>query len=301
MSVLNQASDGQFNILITLARASVRFGSRPRTELLALCGAGVEGFDAGKLNSTLLRWTELGLFESVDGTVALSAPYRSRLGKDASQAEARLPSIAREIVLQADNNLRFWEPEENKSADLTRALSWILAQDVYTIDTSSHPKVQALETLQIPDLSKRVVQNDVRWTGLRAWMSYLGFGREGHTFTIDPTVALRDAIIDIFDDPAPLPARDFLTKLAELLPIVDKGSYRLRVEEVLRGAAWTAPDDNRLSTSLSRAIQRLVHSGELAIEQRADAEDGLQLTGANERVWRSFTHIWRPAQSVGGR
>ena len=35
MSVLNQASDGQFNVLIALVRASVRFGPRERAELLA--------------------------------------------------------------------------------------------------------------------------------------------------------------------------------------------------------------------------------------------------------------------------
>lgn len=144
-----------------------------------------------------MRWTELGLFEALGGQTVIAEPYRTRLGKDVAKAEARLPSVAREIVLSPNNNLRFWDADENKSADLTRGLSWMLAQDVYTLETSSHAKIQELETRQISDLSRRMMQNDTRWNGLKAWMIYLGFGR-GDAFMVDPTVALRDAIPDIF-------------------------------------------------------------------------------------------------------
>lgn len=301
MTVLNQANDGQFNVLIALVRAAVRFGPRERTELLALCGAGVPGVDPSRLNGTYLRWTELGLFEVQDDRVVLSEPYRSRLGKDAARAETRLPAVAREIVLAAENNQRFWESDGNKSADLTRGLSWMLAQDIYPLDTSSHGRIEELETRQIPDLSRRMMQNDTRWTGLKAWMIYLGFGRGEAAFVVDPTVAVRDSLPAIFPDAKPLPAREFLSRAATILPVLDQGAYRLMVEETLKTSAWSPLDDNRLSTSLSRAIERLVYTDELAMEQRADAEDGLQLTGVNGRVWRSFTHIWRPARPAGDR
>lgn len=300
MSVLNQASDGQFNVLIALVRASVRFGARARADLLDLCGADTPGVDPSKLNSTFLRWTELGLFEAPDGLTVLSEPYRGRLGKDVAKAEARLPSIAREIVLRADNNQRFWEAEGNRSADLTRGLSWLLAQDVYAIDTSSHGKIQELESTQMADKSKLMLQNDTRWVGLKAWAAYLGFGR-GDNFTIDPTAALRDVLPDILPNGTPMSARAFLDRTAEVLPVLDQGSYRLLVEDALKESAWSRPDDSRLSSALSRAIERLAHSGELAMEQRADAEDGLQLTGLNGRIWRSFTHVWRPTQRPGAR
>lgn len=301
MSVLNQASDGQFNVLIALVRASIRFGPRERGDLLALCGAGVSGVDASRLNSTFLRWTELGLFEAPGGQTVICEPYRGRLGKDVAKAESRLPAIAREIVLRADNNQRFWEAEGNKSADLTRGLSWMLAQDVYTIDTSSHAKIQGLESSQIADLSKQMMQNDTRWNGLKAWAAYLGFGRGETNFTVDPSVAVREALPDILPNATPVPARDFLTRTVAMLPVLDQGVYRLMVEETLKDSAWSALDDSRLSTSLSRAIERLVHAGDLAMEQRADAEDGLQLTGVNGRVWRSFTHVWRPGRRTGPR
>src|SRR5204863_184274 len=138
MSILNMPSDGLFNVAIVLARALVRFGPRSRDELLAACGLGVDGVDPNHLTQTLNRWTELGLFATEDKLVSLREPHRTALGKNPDIAESRLPKVLRTIALAPENNLRFFEAEENKSADLNRGLSWILAQDIYTIDTSSH-------------------------------------------------------------------------------------------------------------------------------------------------------------------
>lgn len=300
MSVLNQASDGQYNVLITLVRALIRFGPRERSELLAFCGAGISGFDATRINPTYVRWTELGLIEAPDGLTVISEPYRSRLGKDADKAEALLRPIVREILLSDANNRRFWESEANKSADLSRGLSWLLAQDVYSIDTSSHARIEDLEKSQVNDQSKRMMQNDTRWIGLRTWAVFLGFGR-GENFVVDPTVALRDNLLTILPGNDAIPAQEFLARTAEALPVLDQGTYRLKIEEVLKDSAWLPLEDQRVSTSLSRAIQRLVQTGELALEQKADAESGLQLTGLNGRAWRSFSHIRRPASKQGAR
>ncbi|MDB5470154.1 MAG: hypothetical protein JWR84_1714 [Caulobacter sp.] len=300
MSVLNQASDGQYNVLITLVRALIRFGPRERSELLALCGTGISGFDTTRINPTYVRWTELGLIEAPDGLTVISEPYRSRLGKDADKAEALLRPIVREILLSDANNQRFWESEANKSADLSRGLSWLLAQDVYSIDTSSHAKIEDLEKSQVNDQSKRMMQNDTRWIGLRTWAVFLGFGR-GENFVVDPTVALRDNLLTILPGNDAIPAQEFLARTANVLPVLDQGAYRLKIEEVLKDSAWSPLEDQRVSTSLSRAIQRLVQTRELALEQKADAESGLQLTGLNGRAWRSFSHIRRPANKQGAR
>ena len=294
MSVLNQDSDGQFNVLIALVRASIRFGAKQRVDLLALCGAGLSILNASRLNGTFLRWTELGLFEAPDGQTVISEPYRSRLGKDVEKAEGRLPAVLREIVFLEANNLRFWEKDGNKSADLTRGIVWMVAQDVYALDTSNFETVQQLEIAQVADTNRRVVQNDTRYNALKTWMAYLGFGREGFLFTVDPTSALADVLDMVFEAPGPITARTFLSKVNTVLPVLDRGIYRIRIEETLKDTVWSPMAEGRLSTSLSRAIERLVSVGRLAIEQRADAEDGLQLTGVNGRPWRAFTHVWRP-------
>lgn len=293
MTVLNQASDGQVNTLIMLVRTSVRFGPRSRADLLAMCGADLDAVDKAKLNGSFLTWSDLGLFETVGDLTALSEPYRSRLGNDVGKAEARLPAIAREIALLPENNARFWEQKNSKSADLSRGLSWMLAQDVYALDTSNHDAIEALEATQVKDLTKRMLQNDTRYNTLKSWMSFLGFGREGALFVVDPTVAVRGVIDDLFDHGASLPARVFLSKLSERLPVLDTGLYRVRVEETLKDSAWGPAAEGVLSTSLSRAIERLVDTGELEFDQRDDNEEGLQMTGVGGRRWRSFPYIRR--------
>jgi len=299
MTVLNQTSDGQVNTLIVLVRASVRFGPRSRSDLLAICGGNLDIVDKAKLNGSFLRWSELGLFDTVDDLTALREPYRSRLGSDVSKAEARLPAILREIALLPENNARFWEQENSKSADLSRSLSWMLAQDVYSLDTSSHEAIEKLEITQVNDAQKRMFQNDTRYNTLKSWMSFLGFGRDGALFTVDPTVALRATLETVFDGDTPLPARAFLTKIAEVLPVLDTGLYRERVEDTLKDSAWKPAVEGVLSTSLSRAIERLVDAGELEFVQRDDNEDGLEMTGVGGRRWRTFPYIRRGPVRAG--
>ena len=203
-------------------------------------------------------------------------------------------------MLAPENNSRFWEAEENKSADLSRSLSWMLAQNVYTIDTGSHPKVAALELSQVADLDKRILQNDTRWSGLRTWMLYLGFARGGAQITIDPTDAiLRDLLPEIFDQDQTLPARIFVERAAAMLPVLDGGAYRLQIEEVLKDSAWTRPDKGHLSTSFSRAIQRLDREGLIATQHKSDSEGGVTLVGTEQRPWRTMTHIRRLPEKKG--
>jgi hypothetical protein len=237
-------SDGLFNVLIVLVRASVRLGPKPRQDLLRACGADLS-----------------------------------------------LRKIVRTIALTPDNNSRFWESEENKSADLSRGLSWILAQNVYGVDTSSHAKIQPLENDQIADLSKRIFQNDTRWNGLRTWMVYLGFGRPGAQVAIDPTEALRDVLTEIFAGQTTLLAGDFVSSAAEILPVLDGGRYRKQMEEILNPAAWQPPPEGRLSTSLSRAIQRLEREGLIAVEARSDTAGGIVMQGTGRQAWRELTHV----------
>ena len=292
-------SDGLFNVLIVLARAVIRLGPKSRDDLLKACGLGVEAIDPKQLGQTLTRWTELGLFSNEAGLIGLREPYHTHLGKNPDVAEARLSNVARTIAMSADNNARFWEAEGNKTADLSRGLSWILAQDVYTIDTSSHPKIATLESDQVPDLAKRIFQNDTRWNGLRTWMVYLGFARGGAQVTIDPTDAVRDALPEIFGQDQTLASPAFVERAATVLPVLDGGSYRRQIEAILKETTWARPRENQVSTSFSRAIQRLDREGLIATEQRSDAEGGITLVGAGGRNWRNITQIRRlPAKKV---
>lgn len=294
MSVLNQASDGLYTVLIVLVRAIVRFGPRSREDLILACGGAVDTVDTSQLTQTLNRWTELGLFGQEDGSVTIAEPYRSGLGKSADEAEARLPRIVRTVVMLAENNERFWEREKSKSADLSRAVAWMLAQDVYTLD-GNVKNLAVLEEAQIVDPAKQTIgKNDTRWNGLKAWMLYLGFARDGMQWVVDPTQALRDALPDIFGSSRELTGPAFVERAASVLPVLDGGAYRTQVEASLKERAWPRPRAGLLSSSLSRAVQRLDREGAITLANRSDTEGVVTLAGTNMRTWREVSHVALP-------
>jgi hypothetical protein len=299
MSVLNQTNDGFFNVLIVLVRVITRFGPRSREDLLRACGADVTAVSDGALKNTLNRWEELGLFETREGVVSVAEPYRATLGSSADAAEARLPRVARTVALAASNNERFWEHERSKSADLCRGIAWMLAQNVYELETTTGG-LQSQETRQFKGKTNTIVRNDTRWNGLQSWMGYLGFGREGSPWQIDPTDALRDALPEIFASGGTLLTSEFVNRAAEVLPVLDRGVYRREVEAALKDSAWVGPREGMLSTSLSRALQRLDRDRWLDLKHESDTEgDALSLTGSAGRIWRDITHVeFTPKKAV---
>ena len=298
MSILNMANDGLFNVLIVLTRVIIRWGPKSRDDLLVTCG-GRDVVNPKQLGQTLTRWTDLGLFSEENERIMINERYRGDLGKDPDEAEKRLPGIIRNIALAPENNQRFWDSIDNRAADFNRGLAWILAQDVYSLDTSSHEKIDALEARQVTDNNKRMLQNDTRWNGLRTWMVYLGFARDGAQVTMDPTVALKDILPKIFDGEQVLPSLEFVNRAAQILPVLDGGAYRLQIEGIMSDSHWSKPPKGNLSTSLSRAIRRLDFDGLIAAKQRSDAEEGVILTGIHQRTWRNITHIHKLSEAQG--
>jgi hypothetical protein len=291
VSILNQASDGLFNVLIVLVRALVRFGPKSREDLILACGGAADAIDTSQLTRTLNRWTELGLFGEEDGSVIIAEPYRSALGKNADEAEARLPKVARTVALQPANNARFWESEGAKSADLSRGVAWMLAQDVYTLDVNSD-RLAELEGRQLVDSgAQKIAQNNTRWNGLKTWMLYLGFARDGMQWVVDPTQALREALPEIFGSNRELSAPAFVERTAGVLPVLDGGAYRIQVEAALKESAWPRLRTGLVSSSLSRAIQRLDREGLITLSSRSDTEGVVSLTGSNARIWQDVSHV----------
>ena len=106
---------------------------------------------------------------------------------------------------------------------------------------------------------------------------------------------MRDVLPQIFPKRGPLEAGAVVAELAKMLPVLDGGVYRLAVEEEFlkrTGAdAWRPPPEGQLSTSLSRALLRLVQDGTLRTENRADASRRVRLTGRRSTVIETFSHF----------
>lgn len=288
MTVLNTANDGYYSNVVAICRAVAAQPRLPRERLQTICAAGA-GSDQ-RTRQTLNRWIELGLLREDGASVVFADP--DLVGRSPADVAGRLPAAMRRIVFAEGNNERFWESEASQCADLVRGLAWLLAQDVYTAGITSYAKAADLESRQVADASRRIVQNDVRWNGLRTWAIYLGFAWEGEALTIDPTAAVRDDLPRVFEGQNELAAEDFVRRLAEVLPVLDFGRYRREIERILDPIHWQRPPGlDVLSTSLSWALRRLQAENRLALEPRADAGStyALQKQGGAER--ERFTHV----------
>ena len=292
MTLLNIANDGYYNVMVALYRTLIVEGPTHREKLIEICSDKSDGSRV-RLQQTLNRWTQLGLFREEEKIVSLETAVEKTLGtkKNLGKATLILPSVIRRIVFKGENNDLFWDQEKSRSADLSRGLSWLLTQDIYDLPLNLED-VQQLEARQLSDKSRRLVQNDVRFNGFRTWTSYLGFSWQSKAAMIDPTGALQQDLPLIFGDQKELTAEAFVKQVASVLPVLDGGRYRLLVEESLNPAHWQKPDRQEiLSTSLSRALWRLETKGLLKLESRADAKSNRVLQRSGGAHWNTFTHV----------
>lgn len=295
MSILNRPSDGLFNILIVLVKCLAHHGSMDREKLINVCApeSAVDSQDRAK--QTLNNWIQLGVLNEDDGKISIDRSLSSAVKKSADHSS--LARLARQQVLAPVNNERFWEAEDNRSADFCRAASWMLAQNVFDVQIVGHKAIEAIEVTQLSS-EFRAFTNDTRWTGFKAWAPFLGFGSIGrfptkNTFVIDPTIAVADSLLEVFGKDKELPHEQFFSRLAEVLPVVDGGEYRLKVEEKINQSSWKPPKPSEVSTSLSRALSRLHDRGDLVLDDRSDASKRT-LIGRNNRVLRDVSHVvWK--------
>jgi hypothetical protein len=290
MSILNRPSDGLFNVLIAIYKALAKFGPLLKNDVKSLVGPGEVG--DSMVGKTMTRWSQLGLFREDGSTVSIETEYAPKEGEDLENAVTRLPITLRSLIFKQENNANFWDSVNSASADFTRGMAWLLAQDVYSFGTNSHGAVEKVESMQLADATKRVLQNDTRWQGLCHWANYLGFAWGGTNLVIDPTKAVRESLPQVFPGAKTIMASAFLKSLAGVLPVLDFGTYRQEVENVLDPGNWSKPPKFFLSTSLSRAVKRLELSGELTLEYRSDAGEAYRFLRQHEAEWgRAFTHV----------
>ena len=295
MSILNRPSDGLFNILIVLVRCLAHHGSMDREKLINVCApeSAVDSQDRAK--QTLNNWIQLGVLNEDSGKISIDRSLSSAVKK--STDHSVLAGLARQQVLATANNERFWEAEDNRSADFCRAASWMLAQNVFDVQIVGHKAIEKIEVTQLSN-DFRAFTNDTRWTGFKAWAPFLGFGSIGrfptkNTFVIDPTIAVADSLREVFGKDKELPQEQFFNRLAEILPVVDGGEYRLKVEEKINQSSWKPPKPSEVSTSLSRALSRLHDRGDVLLDDRSDASKRT-LIGRNNRVLRDVSHVvWK--------
>jgi hypothetical protein len=298
MSLLNLTVDGLPNVLVVLYSTVALARSPLTTEevLNAVAPAGVVT-DQRMARVTLNRWTELGLFRLDDAgerVVIAQAPETDMKNDPDIVRATRI--AARQCALSEANNLELWARESARAADFTRSLAWLLAQDVYRFRFSD---AQALELTQIANDDLRLMQNDTRKNGLQFWGHFLGFVRQPGGGDVDPTLAVRETLPACIAAGEEMPAAEFIERLAQRLPVLDGGIFRIAVESQLEKHALPLLQTGQLSTSLSRAMFSLMIDQTLQFENKADVGRSIVFTGRDGlRPDHRYSWVRRPRRTA---
>lgn len=294
MSILNRPSDGLLSVLLALRRAVLAYGPRRDSDLLELAAPSsvVPDGKPDLAKKTLSRWKQLGFFTDIGGVVDLN-PLVANIACDDSVG---LRTAILRLILAPENNPAFASDSEedyeaSKASDCTRAIAWTLAQDPYVFPSKYKGGVESLQDAQ--GVKPRPFANDTRWSGFAEWATFLGIGWSSTraTFVPDPAFAVRAALDEVFGAATEMTQADFLVRMADLLPVVDGGRYRVSVESQI-ARRWRDPLATEVSPSLSAALLRLEASGELRIEARSDAPQRM-LLGRIGRELRPVSHVVR--------
>jgi hypothetical protein len=294
MSILNRANDGLLSLLIALYRCLLSEGPMSRARLFALCAPPAirERQSTDPLGTTLRQWTKLGFFvqrgAGDDVQIALAPPFDGT----AVSPDGEFRRHLRALVMSEVNN-----PDLEGRAlagDFTRAIAWLLAQDVYALP-AGEKGILELDRLHFQNTVSPFENNPANWPAFPDWVPFLGFGwiskpRDG--LTIDPTTAVADELDHVFTDGVrELSIDGFIQGLAQAIPVLDAGTHRRAVEAQLRG--WRGPSPSQISISLSRALVRLRYAEVLRLERRGDAGRMMQILGRQGRVLEDVSHVVR--------
>ena len=271
MTILNNTSDGFANILIVLSKFIIKHGSQKRDYLISIFNIGVNDNNES-VRKTLNRWIQLDLFKEENGEVSFSDTAQNIFGKI---NEKNLIKIIRRITFLKKNNTKLLIAEGSLAGDFSTGASWLLSQPI-DLEIRTHFNNMAS---QITDENKRPVSNGTRFNRLIEYMKIFGFvsGRNVDTI-IDPTIAIKDELAQIFVNNNILPAQKFLDSLSDLMPGLDFGSFRKETDDYLRSDVVKKTDGLEISASLSFALLRLEQSRKISFQRRGDADKAFKFS-----------------------
>lgn len=243
-----------------------------------------------KLRETLHFWKEYGLWEeNGDGIKAWS-----EFSNDENLGERISLTLFKERLDIVDGT--GVEP-------LIRGMALFLCLDSFTFSGGSFFKSTEIETIvgrylpQRTENGTRLTINPYETSIFANYGLLLGFLEKvtKDQFVVDPTRLIRPAVNKIFknaDNRSEMPVEEFLIQLRDMLPVIDGGEYRIKIEQLIRTKVkdWKAMPEHELSASLSQALYRLNLEGVIFLIPKSDAEKTVQLNLPGNKT-RPVSHI----------
>lgn len=263
--------------------------------LMAIAPPGAGWYEPGKVrgdvrDETLEVCVALGLVQLEKDVVTLAVPAEDWTAGDSVAAFRR---VLRRLLFEASADQNPFD--DGGLAEFAGAIAWFLTQQplrpFYSWARSA--RGAAVETAQADCLSheRRLLTGDRQWDALVRWGGFLGFVAEVRRSNTTADAAIPDPSVAIADELDSLPPDDasaWLDRLAGILPVVDGGSLRARVEAEMRPEAVPG----FVSPSLSLALERLRAERRISVENVPDAP-------AQSRVVLHFGEDQRVASRIG--
>jgi len=264
----------------------------PRADLVGLCGYRTPKTQVGGtgtspawtlLNGTITTWKNLGMIEGEDDCIGLSHPFSAIETQD-------LVSLRRTVLL------RLMTPENSPggqelASDFTRLASWLLSQDPY--------RISQLKPDDVLELGNK--QGFVPWMGggryesYQEWADFCGLGMTTrYGYITNPAPAIRMVLTEwrTRNEMSKWTIELFIKRLAEALPILESGAFRVKVDQETSQDDWNR---RRVSPCTSLALLQLQHEGECQLlDEAGDVADSYALLGRNFEVipnWQRTSHV----------
>jgi hypothetical protein len=291
MTLLNRASDGLSTVLLTAVRGLRKLGPRNEEEFKALLAPGTMADSAAKkIQQTLTRWTQLGLFEVDDGTISLSEEFAKLEVRHERQPDLR--ELRKATLTLALRSAR--DQQDTRADDAVAGSWWFLSTDPFHYPVRNWADAQRI--FSGTGVDDYLIQNDTRWAGLLDWMQFWGLIKQAYgnlPIIPNPADAITWHLTELLPGKESIPVMELLNGLGDVLPIIPvlkDGAVDNPISSKLPVASRPLEERRtHLSVSLSLALNTLEERGLIKLHSH-DIADRWHMTDVEGKT---ITHLAR--------
>lgn len=271
MSIINNAHSGSsLSLLCLIDNILIKLkGSPSNEELLNICrpdGLAKKDNQEGKFSQTLNFWVTEGLYVNENGSIKLNHLYEKADSLSYRVLMCLLSNLSPECDLDGDRAER-----------LFTSLACLLSIDQYTFYgkgyIESNMLVGKLNNESVVNINGNYPSTLIEYGVFLGFFEYVEKFERSSRYICDPTRAIENVLDEIFSGENELQGGEFVKKLSEILPILDGGYYRTKVEAQMHTKHNRI--NNEISASLSHALFRLNVANKIGFVDRADNKESL--------------------------